>query len=103
MTEVGRTPPMERSSAHYDSEVAGGSGPWQHRSSMGAGWVGDLALRWGSASDVGRVRSVNEDACGFWSGTDVCFCVLSDGAGGHVGAPQSVSPAEPEQAIALQT
>jgi serine/threonine protein phosphatase PrpC len=30
-------------------------------------------------------RSVNEDACGFWSGTDVCFCVLSDGAGGHGG------------------
>jgi serine/threonine protein phosphatase PrpC len=30
-------------------------------------------------------RSVNEDACGFWSGPGVCFSVLSDGAGGHGG------------------
>jgi serine/threonine protein phosphatase PrpC len=30
-------------------------------------------------------RSHNEDACGFWSGPGVCFCVLSDGAGGHRG------------------
>ena len=30
-------------------------------------------------------RAVNEDACGFWSGPGVCFCVLSDGAGGHGG------------------
>lgn len=30
-------------------------------------------------------RTVNEDACGFWSGADVCFCVVSDGAGGHGG------------------
>ena len=30
-------------------------------------------------------RSVNEDACGFWSGPGICFCVLSDGAGGHGG------------------
>ena len=30
-------------------------------------------------------RSVNEDACGFWSGPGVCFCVVSDGAGGHGG------------------
>lgn len=32
-------------------------------------------------------RSVNEDACGFWSHTltGACFCVVSDGAGGHGG------------------
>jgi serine/threonine protein phosphatase PrpC len=30
-------------------------------------------------------REVNEDACGFWSGGDNWFCVLSDGAGGHGG------------------
>lgn len=30
-------------------------------------------------------RSVNEDACGFWSGHGACFCVVSDGAGGHRG------------------
>ena len=30
-------------------------------------------------------REVNEDACGFWSGRDNWFCVLSDGAGGHGG------------------
>jgi len=30
-------------------------------------------------------RAVNEDACGFWSGNGTCFCVLSDGAGGHGG------------------
>jgi len=30
-------------------------------------------------------RSVNEDACGFWPGSSVCYCVVSDGAGGHGG------------------
>jgi PPM family protein phosphatase len=30
-------------------------------------------------------RSHNEDACGFWTGEDICFCVVSDGAGGHRG------------------
>ena len=30
-------------------------------------------------------RSVNEDACGFWPGPGVCYCVLADGAGGHGG------------------
>src|ERR1700674_403403 len=30
-------------------------------------------------------RSRNEDACGVWSNHDACFCVLSDGAGGHGG------------------
>ena len=30
-------------------------------------------------------RSVNEDACGIWSSDYACFCVLSDGAGGHGG------------------
>jgi serine/threonine protein phosphatase PrpC len=30
-------------------------------------------------------RSVNEDACGFWSGSGMSFCVVSDGAGGHQG------------------
>jgi len=30
-------------------------------------------------------RAVNEDACGVWSSPEVCFCVLSDGAGGHGG------------------
>ena len=30
-------------------------------------------------------RSVNEDACGFWPAQHSCFCVLSDGAGGHGG------------------
>jgi PPM family protein phosphatase len=30
-------------------------------------------------------RAQNEDACGCWSGQGVCFCVLSDGAGGHRG------------------
>ncbi len=28
---------------------------------------------------------VNEDAYGVWSSEDACFCVLSDGAGGHGG------------------
>jgi PPM family protein phosphatase len=30
-------------------------------------------------------RSSNQDACGFWSGPGVCFCVVADGAGGHRG------------------
>ncbi len=30
-------------------------------------------------------RQSNEDACGVWSAHDACFCVLSDGAGGHGG------------------
>jgi serine/threonine protein phosphatase PrpC len=30
-------------------------------------------------------RQVNEDACGFWSAPEACFCVLSDGLGGHDG------------------
>ena len=30
-------------------------------------------------------RATNEDACGVWSTDDACFCVLSDGAGGHGG------------------
>ncbi|MGW8392300.1 PP2C family protein-serine/threonine phosphatase [Pseudoduganella sp. HUAS MS19] len=30
-------------------------------------------------------RAVNEDAYGCWSSPSTCFCVLSDGAGGHQG------------------
>ncbi|HEX8874195.1 MAG TPA: PP2C family serine/threonine-protein phosphatase [Nitrosospira sp.] len=30
-------------------------------------------------------RAVNEDACGFWSSPEACFCALSDGLGGHYG------------------
>ena len=30
-------------------------------------------------------RAINEDACGVWSHSNMCFCVLSDGAGGHGG------------------
>lgn len=30
-------------------------------------------------------RAVNEDAYGFWTGNNTCFCVLSDGVGGHHG------------------
>jgi len=30
-------------------------------------------------------RGTNEDACGFWAGSNACFCVLSDGVGGHSG------------------
>ncbi len=30
-------------------------------------------------------RAINEDACGFWSMPGACFCVVSDGAGGHGG------------------
>jgi PPM family protein phosphatase len=30
-------------------------------------------------------RQVNEDACGFWSAPEGCFCALSDGLGGHDG------------------
>ncbi|SFG09797.1 Serine/threonine protein phosphatase PrpC [Duganella sp. CF458] len=30
-------------------------------------------------------RAVNEDAYGCWSSPTACFCVLSDGAGGHKG------------------
>jgi serine/threonine protein phosphatase PrpC len=30
-------------------------------------------------------REVNEDACGFWSSPEACFCALSDGLGGHYG------------------
>lgn len=30
-------------------------------------------------------RERNEDACGFWTGDGGCFCVVSDGAGGHGG------------------
>jgi len=30
-------------------------------------------------------REVNEDACGFWSAPEACFCALSDGLGGHGG------------------
>jgi PPM family protein phosphatase len=30
-------------------------------------------------------RAVNEDAAGFWSDAGNCYCVISDGAGGHGG------------------
>ena len=30
-------------------------------------------------------RDVNEDACGFWTTPEACFCALSDGLGGHYG------------------
>jgi serine/threonine protein phosphatase PrpC len=30
-------------------------------------------------------RTVNEDAYGVWTTANACFCVLSDGAGGHLG------------------
>ena len=30
-------------------------------------------------------RGVNEDACGFWTTPEACFCALSDGLGGHYG------------------
>lgn len=30
-------------------------------------------------------RAVNEDAYGVWNTPNACFCVLSDGAGGHLG------------------
>ncbi|MGH8762692.1 MAG: PP2C family protein-serine/threonine phosphatase [Nitrosospira sp.] len=30
-------------------------------------------------------RQVNEDACGFWSAPEACFCALSDGLGGYYG------------------
>ncbi|MEO8767165.1 MAG: protein phosphatase 2C domain-containing protein [Nitrosospira sp.] len=30
-------------------------------------------------------RAVNEDACGFWTTPEACFCALSDGLGGHYG------------------
>jgi serine/threonine protein phosphatase PrpC len=30
-------------------------------------------------------RQVNQDTCGWWTGEDFAFCVLSDGAGGHRG------------------
>jgi|APFre7841882724_1041349.scaffolds.fasta_scaffold18922_2 serine/threonine protein phosphatase PrpC len=30
-------------------------------------------------------RAVNEDAYGVWSAPSACFCVMSDGAGGHRG------------------
>src|SRR5512134_3621781 len=30
-------------------------------------------------------RQPNEDACGFWAADGACFCVVSDGAGGHGG------------------
>jgi serine/threonine protein phosphatase PrpC len=30
-------------------------------------------------------RPANEDACGFLSRDDICFCVVADGAGGHQG------------------
>lgn len=30
-------------------------------------------------------RAANEDACGFWTAPEACFCALSDGLGGHHG------------------
>ncbi len=30
-------------------------------------------------------RTINEDAYGVWSNSSACFCVISDGAGGHQG------------------
>jgi PPM family protein phosphatase len=30
-------------------------------------------------------RQINEDTCGWWTGRDLAFCVVSDGAGGHRG------------------
>jgi serine/threonine protein phosphatase PrpC len=30
-------------------------------------------------------RPLNEDTCGWWTGRDLAFCVVSDGAGGHRG------------------
>src|SRR4051794_20817075 len=30
-------------------------------------------------------RQLNEDTCGWWTGRELAFCVVSDGAGGHRG------------------
>jgi serine/threonine protein phosphatase PrpC len=30
-------------------------------------------------------RAINQDAYGVWSNDSACFCVISDGAGGHLG------------------
>jgi serine/threonine protein phosphatase PrpC len=30
-------------------------------------------------------RTINEDAYGVWSNSNACFCVISDGVGGHLG------------------
>jgi serine/threonine protein phosphatase PrpC len=30
-------------------------------------------------------RAINQDAYGVWSNSSACFCVISDGAGGHLG------------------
>ncbi|MES2355096.1 MAG: PP2C family serine/threonine-protein phosphatase [Pseudomonadota bacterium] len=43
-----------------------------------------MQLEIAALSKVGG-RTINEDACGVWSSPDACFCVLSDGAGGHGG------------------
>lgn len=32
-------------------------------------------------------RSANEDACSHWTGEGICFAVVADGAGGHLGGP----------------
>ena len=37
-------------------------------------------------SEIGG-RSANEDACGHWSGPQMSFAVVADGAGGHHGGP----------------
>jgi serine/threonine protein phosphatase PrpC len=38
-----------------------------------------------SAVSRAGARAVNEDAYGVWSAPSACFCVMSDGAGGHRG------------------
>ena len=43
-----------------------------------------MELRISSLSKPGR-RPVNQDAYGVWSNVNQCFCVISDGVGGHRG------------------
>lgn len=53
---------------------------WQHLGAMGGtGTIGGVRLRWAEATDVGRTRSVNEDAV---FAAPPLF-VVADGMGGH--------------------
>ena len=53
---------------------------WQHLGAMGGtGTIGGVTLRWAEATDVGRTRSVNEDAV--FAGPPLF--VVADGMGGH--------------------
>ena len=48
-------------------------------------YQGTQNFRFGNHTDIGKVRSQNEDYLGFFENQNGAFFVVCDGMGGHVG------------------